>query len=512
MSNSGRMAKNMIAQIISFALNLGINFFLTPYMVTSLGKEVYGFVNLAYSFTSYINIAVVAINSLLARYITINIKQEKYENANKYFASVTLVNIVFAFTLVVPSAILILFLDSVINIPVGFVSDIKILWAFIFASILLSIATTSFHVSTFAANRLDLEGIRNMQNHIIRCVMLLIIFSVFKPHVWYVGLTALVCNIFLTYITYQYLCTLTPQLKISKRFFDFSAVKELLVNGIWNSINQLASILMDGLDLFIANLFIGALEMSLMSYSKTIPVHLTNLIALISNTFVPQMTISYAEGNMNKFIKEINRAMRLSTFLCSVPIIGFMIFGYSFFHLWLPSLSEREIAMIQILSVLTLLPALFNIFSYPLSSVQTIMCKLRIPVILSFMIGVINLICVIYLLNTTNLGILGIKLISSILLMFKVLLFTPMYTAHNLGVKLMTFYPMIIKGTVINFLIALIFIGYITILDINSWLVFILSVIICAFVGYGINYLLLLNQSERKYIYKHFCSKESVKI
>ena len=41
------MAYNMIAQIISFALNLGINFFLTPYVVTHVSKEIYGFVSLA---------------------------------------------------------------------------------------------------------------------------------------------------------------------------------------------------------------------------------------------------------------------------------------------------------------------------------------------------------------------------------------------------------------------------------------------------------------------------------
>ena len=500
MGNSKRIANNIIAQVISFALNLGINFFLTPYVVKYLGKEVYGFVSLAYSFTNYANIAVVSINGLLSRYVTINIKQGKYENANRYFASVTIINIIFALVLVIPSAILIIFLDHVINIPSGFTGDIKVLWAFIFASTLLSIATTSFHVSTFASNRLDLEGIRNMQNYIIRCVMLLVMFTILSPHVWYVGLTALVCNIYLIYVTYRYLRELTPQLKISRRYFDFNSVKELFLNGIWNSINQLAAILLDGLDLIIANLFIGALEMSLMSYSKTIPIQLINLVAMISNTFVPQMTMTYAEGNTDKFIKETNRAVKLCSFLCSVPVIGFIVFGYSFFRLWLPSLTDHEIALIQLLSVLTLLPALFNIFSYPLSAVQTITCKLRLPVIITLVIGIVNFICVIILLNTTNLGILGIKLVSSVLLMFRVLFFTPMYAAHNLGVKLTTFYPIIVKGTITNAVTIIIFVGYIFVVDVSSWISLALSAAICGFIGYGINYIFLLDKSEKHYI------------
>ena len=240
--------------------------------------------------------------------------------------------------------------------------------------------------------------------------------------------------------------------------------------------------------------------MSLMSYSKTIPIQLTNLVAMISNTFVPQMTMTYAEGNTDKFIKETNRAVKLCSFLCSVPVIGFIVFGYSFFRLWLPSLTDHEIALIQLLSVLTLLPALFNIFSYPLSAVQTITCKLSLPVIITLVIGIVNFICVIILLNTTNLGILGIKLVSSVLLMFRVLFFTPMYAAHNLGVKLTTFYPIIVKGTITNAVTIIIFVGYIFVVDVSSWISLALSAAICGFIGYGINYIFLLDKSEKHYI------------
>lgn len=494
------MAYNMIAQVVSFALNLGINFFLTPYVVTHVSKEIYGFVNLAYSFTNYANILVVSINGLLARYITINLRQEKYKSANEYFSSVTIINIILSLALVVPSAFLIIFLDSIINVPVGFVGDIKILWTFIFVSTLLSIATTTFHVSTFAANRLDLEGIRSMQSNIIRCVLLLVMFAFLAPNVWYVGFTALICNIYLTYITYGYLKTLTPQLKLDVKFFKWDAVKELFVNGIWNSINQLAAILLDGLDLIICNLFIGALGMSLMSYSKTIPVQLASLIAMVANIFVPQMTTVYADGDKGKFIKETKSAVKICSFLCSVPVIGFIVFGYSFFRLWLPSLTDAEIGTIQTLSLLTLLPSLFSIFSYPLSAVQTITCKLRLPVIVTMAIGVINVVLVFVLLNVTDMGVLAVKIVSSVLLMFKVLVFTPMYAAKNLDVKLTEFYPTILRGTVANGAMIVVFAVIVQFSAMDSWLKLGLMAGLCGIVGYVMNYVILLNKNEKTII------------
>lgn len=500
MKKTKRMAYNMIAQIISFALNLGINFFLTPYVVTHVSKEIYGFVSLAYSFTNYANILVVSINGLLARYITINLRQEKYKSANEYFSSVTIINVIFSLVLLVPSAFLIIFLDSVINVPAGFVVDIKILWAFIFVSTLLSIATTTFHVSTFAANRLDLEGIRSMQSNIIRCVMLLLMFAFLAPNVWYVGFTALVCNIYLTYITYGYLKTLTPQLKLDKKYFKWSAVRELFINGIWNSINQLAMILLDGLDLIICNVFIGALGMSLMSYSKTIPVQLASLIAMVANIFVPQMTAIYADGDKGKFIKETKSAVKICSFLCSVPVIGFIVFGYSFFRLWLPSLTDGEIATIQTLSLLTLLPSLFSIFSYPLSAVQTITCKLRLPVIVTMAIGIINVVLVFVLLNVTDMGVLAVKIVSSVLLMFKVLVFTPMYAAKNLNVKLTEFYPTILRGTVANGVMLGVFAVIANFSGVNSWTKLVIMAGICGVLGYVMNYVILLDKNEKNII------------
>ena len=60
---------------------------------------------------------------------------------------------------------------------------------------------------------------------------------------------------------------LTPDLQFKKELFDFKAVIELAKVGIWNSVSQLSQMLFTGLDLLIANLFMGAEEMSILSLS-----------------------------------------------------------------------------------------------------------------------------------------------------------------------------------------------------------------------------------------------------
>ena len=170
-------------------------------------------------------------------------------------------------------------------------------------------------------------------------------------------------------------------------------------------------------------------------------------------------------------------------------------------------MSLDEIALVQILSVLTLLPALFNMFACPLSAVQTITCKLRLPVLITLGIGIINFICVCVLLSTTNLGILGIKIVSSVLLMIRTLLFIPMYAAHNLGEKWTIFYPIIIRGTVTNMIMAGCFIAFVSVFDMNSWLRLVIGAGICGLGGYMINYIFLLDQSEKAGIRSMICSR-----
>ena len=80
MGNKKRIAVNMIAQFLAFVINISINFFLTPFITANVGKEVYGFVNLAFQTTGYVTIFTSALNAMVGRYITINLSKKDYDS------------------------------------------------------------------------------------------------------------------------------------------------------------------------------------------------------------------------------------------------------------------------------------------------------------------------------------------------------------------------------------------------------------------------------------------------
>lgn len=498
MGKGKQLSINLIAQLISFALNLGISFFLTPYVIEYIGKDVYGFVSLANNFTSYISVFTVALNGILSRYVTIAFSKKDYESASKYLSSVLFANCAIMLLLMPVSIIFVANLEKFINLPQGLEMDIKVLFLLTFLSFLINLPGCCYNTATYATNRLDKSNFCNMIGSIIRIAIIMVLLLTMTPYVWYVGLGALISTMFMIFMNMRYKKQLMPQVNITIHHFNWELVKELLGVGIWNSVNQLTQLLMTGLDLIIANLFIGVMSMNLLSYAKMIPTQLLSLISMIAGLFAPIMTMAYASDDMKEFVRETNFSIKLCGFLCSVPVVGLVIFGEDFLYLWLKALTVEEVHTVAILSVLTILPQFFSVYIYPLYSVNTITTKLRVPVLVSLVLGIGNVILVFILVQVTNLGVYAVAGVSTVLSIFRIVLFTPMYAAHSIQVPYSTFYKPLFRGFVSSLIMAFLFIGIRSIVPINSWFTFFLTCVLAGFVGYIIAFGIVFSKDERK--------------
>jgi O-antigen/teichoic acid export membrane protein len=497
MKGKKRIAFNMVAQFISFVLNMGISLVLTPYVTEHVGKEVYGFVNLALQMTSYVTIVTSALNSMLGRYILVNTSKKNYDEANKYFASVSVANIGFSAALVLPAAAVVYYLNVLINIPTQYVSDVKILWGFIFANFILSLATECFQTATYVSNRLDLQAVRTMESNILKVIMLFLMYRFMVSRVWYIGVSTFVCGLFIIVTNIYYTKKLTPELQIRRKYIDLKAVIELTKVGIWNSVNQLSQNLINGLDMLLTNLFVGASQMTLMGFAKAVPTYILSLIGIVCGSFAPQLTMTYAEGDTEKFVKQVNSSCRICGFICSVPILGYLAFGTSFFRLWLPTLTPDEIRMVQLLSILTLSQTIFDVFLYPLYTVNSITCRLKWPVLVNLFIGIGNVVGTLVLLKTTNLGVYAVQLVSSTLLTARVFFFAPLYAANILNVSWKTFYKPLLRGIASSITVLVLFGIANYFVQIDSWMKLLLVCIIGGIIGYAISYIIVLEKNDK---------------
>ena len=87
-SNSFNTYINIITSVGVMVVNLFISFWLSPYIIRTIGVEANGFVSLANNFVTYANLIVTALNAMAARFITIAYIQQDYKKANMYYNSV----------------------------------------------------------------------------------------------------------------------------------------------------------------------------------------------------------------------------------------------------------------------------------------------------------------------------------------------------------------------------------------------------------------------------------------
>lgn len=505
--NKKRLTINMIGQICSFLFNLGIGFFITPYIIKHLGEEMYGFVGLANNFTNYITLFTVALSSMLSRYVTIAYVKKDYDEASGYFSTAVITQSVIAIILIGVSVVFINNMEYVINISQDNVPDVKILWLLIFISFAVNIPFGSFSVGTYASNRLEILSIINIMAQSVRTIVLIVVFLFFTPHVWFVGLATVLSSIVTIVASYITKNKLLPEVKLRFKYFDKKYIFNLLIVGFWNSLNRLQQILCDGLDLLIANLFISPADMGLLSVAKMIPTQTTALAGTISNSFEPSLTMVYGKNDKKQFIDGIIFAMKLSGWICSIPVLGFICFGNDFYSLWLPDLSLDELYKTQILSVLVVLPQIISVYAYPFFSINTIMCKLKVPVIISLISGILNVIIVLIMVNITDFGIYAVAGVSSILWVLRIYTFYPIYVAHNLKLKYRILYKPLLSGLLNSIVIGGVFIFIAKLTECSSWISFIITCISAAALGYIIGFIVLFEKKEKKQILKNLKNK-----
>lgn len=507
MNTNKQLAINIIAQLIAFGIQIGISFFLTPFIVKSLGAAAYGFVGLANNIISYTTLITIALNSMAGRFITISVHQNNIEKANIYFSSVFFSNLLISIFLFIISTILIYYLEVCINIPANLIWDTKALFALLLLNSIIGLVTNVYAVSTFIRNRLELNSIRTIIGNISRAILLIVLFSFFVPHVWYLGISALIYTIYIGYYNYRYIKELTPELHLSIRKYNKKAVKELIRAGAWNLLSKLSDILSQGFDLLLANLFISATAMGILSITKTIPIVILSVFALLSSCFAPEWTELYAKKQIDKLKDELLKSIRILGIFSSIPLTILYVYGDVFYKLWIPGENNNLLYTLTIASTIGMvcgLPqeSLWNIFT-----ITNQVKKSSLNLLYNSIIIIIIVLIGIYSVESDTAKLFILASTRTIVGLIRVLTFLPIYGAKCLGLRSTIFYrPIIINILSILILSFFSFLIKNYLLE-DNWISLCISIILTTVLGIIINSYLVLTPADRNFLWKKIQSK-----
>ncbi len=498
-SNGKQMSINVIASIISFSVTLGISFFLTPHLVKTLGTEAFGFIGLANNFVQYATVVTAALNSMSGRFISIAYHRGDKDKASRLFNSVLVADLVIAGVLLVIATVTVLFIDVLLDIPPHLVTSVKITFALTFLTFIISVITAIFTTATYVKNMLFINSIRDIISNLLKVSIIVGLFVFLPAKLYYISCATLASGIFLLIANVNVKRKILPDVEIDIKKFEFGLVKILVAAGVWMSLAQLSTVLLSGLDLLICNLTIGAAMMGILSIAKTVPMSFASLIALLGNVFAPHYTILYAKNDIAGLVKEVKFTSKILSFIMTVPIAGFIVFGLDFYKLWQPTKTGDELIMIQIISLLTCLQYLFTAHTQCLTMLNSVCNKMKLPVFVALGVGVLSTAIVLVLVNVFSLGnyaVYAIAGVSSLLMTLRSIVFIPLYSAHLLKQNKFTFYPSIFRGWLTFGVTFGLFMLIHMFVHINSWISLILVCAAAGIVGYAISLFVLFNKDE----------------
>ncbi|MGN0169699.1 MAG: lipopolysaccharide biosynthesis protein [Lachnospiraceae bacterium] len=490
--------RTIIITGIAFILNCGINLVLTPYITENVGTDAYGFVSLAKQFAQYAVIITTALNSFASRHIAVAYHKEKKSEANQFFSSTFFGDVILGSGILAIALFCIIFLEYLLNIPDNIVADIKILFLLVFINFWITTVFSVYGSASYIKNKLDAVGVFKGISYITEALVLVITYVLFPARVHYVGLGLIAASMVIALSNVWISKRYTPDLKITKENYSHNAVKRLVVDGIWTSVNSLGGLLNNGLDLIVCNLMLSSLAMGQLAIAKTIHSIFQSLFSLVSQAFQPMFLKSYADRNTKNLLQELKFSMKLSGMLANIGFAGFVALGIVYYKLWTPN---QDIQLLYNLTVITILTSVPGGPMYPLYYIYTLTVKKKIPCFVTIIGGLCNVIGMYFLIKYTNLGVYVVVLTTAIVMAVINFITNPLYMAHVLNVPWYTFYSNIVRNVISCFMLTISFKCFSLIYLPTSWITLAVCVVIYAVFGSVIHLLIVLEPYEWRKVF-----------
>lgn len=493
--------------VFAMAVNYLISLILTPFITTHISTEAYGFVTLAKTVSDYGIIITGCLNAFAGRYIAIAYHENKEDKVNEYYSSVVIANVLLLAFVMVAHVFFIWKLEFFLIIPDDIMTEVKILFSLDIMNNMFHALVNTFSASAYVTNRLDIIDRNRLISYIFQAVILWLFYLLLPAKIYYVGIALIVSNIVLGLLNYNSCRRLTPDVQIKCRHFSFSAVKDLVVSGIWNSINNIGNLLNSGLDLLVSNWLLSAKDVGELSIVKTISTIISTLIQLLSRPFQPYLLKYYSEKKVEDVIRVFKLEIKFSSFFSNTITIGLICFGNAYYRLWVPN---QNIELLQGLTIVTVILYIFEGMIQPLFFVYTLTLHNKKPCIVTIVSGILNVTGMFILLTNTQLGLYAVVGTTTVLGIINYCVFTPLYTTRCMGIEWYTFYPAIIRASM-SFVIALI----ISWLLFNnrqpsSWITLIIDCVLCSIICGIVHVLVAFNMKEKTLLATAIKSKISI--
>jgi O-antigen/teichoic acid export membrane protein len=345
------ITRNIFSNWTAYIINAVVVFFLSPFVVHTLGNTGYGLWVLIGSLTGYLGILDFGIRPAIVRFVSRfhAVSDTKQINA--------VVNTTLVLFTIIGAAVAILSFglaylsDHVFTIPPELKSDVSIAIVLVGFALALSFPFGVFNATLNAMQRFDLNNIIQVTVAILRAILIVVSLRN-GGGIVSLAVIALVTGLIELIAKYVLCRRIVPSLKLGLEYSNVKTLKMIAGFSLYTFLISVALRLSFQSDSLIIGAIISTEAIAFFAIASTMVDYLSNLVTNVSVTLTPVASALQATNESDKLQKLLIVGTRYSLLLILPIATSFIIFGHQFMKLWMgPEFAERSSTVLIILSI-----------------------------------------------------------------------------------------------------------------------------------------------------------------
>lgn len=334
---------------VNIFLQVSISFFLTPFIISSLGKRLYGVWLLIAAFVGYYGLLDLGVSSAITRYVSRSIGACNRE-ANKYYVSSSF------FVLCIAGLLISLISISACSFARYFIKEPNDLYLFKFAVVILGLSVgISFPLRIFdgvlnANLRFDLKRYVEISEVILRSC-LIILFLKLGYGIYGLAVAGAMAMLFDFGTKMLLALKIDRSISVKLSYFSFSKLRELFDFAIFNFIAGFSQILNNRIDLYVVTIFANLTIVSYYGIALSLATYFYQFFAAIQAVIGPFFSQKEGERNFEAIRRSLKKLIRLSAFIASILGIFVVLYGKQFIICWLGESFEKTYSYMIVLFI-----------------------------------------------------------------------------------------------------------------------------------------------------------------
>ena len=345
MSKARVYARNLAANWIGHGASMVVLFFLSPFVIHTLGNIQYGIWSLLTVLTGYMGILDLGVRASTGRHVTLYIGKKDHKSVDETIrTSLAFFSAVGILIVAIGATLGWLFPNAFSSVPIEYHALVRLLLPILALNMWITTFGSVFASVLIAHDRFDLGNAVGLVTLAIRTAGTVLVLN---AGMGLLGLTLIVvgCNVLGVIVTWMLARRIYRRLRIWPFVFSKPRMREILGYGVAAFVSAIAFKIIGQTDLVIVGAVIGVEQVTIYSVGAMLIYYSSTFIGQIGGTFFPPVQRAVAKGEIGSARWLFFRQVRLSMILGVPMYVGFIVFAEPFIRLWMFSTTFPQSAV-----------------------------------------------------------------------------------------------------------------------------------------------------------------------